>query len=47
MIAYHIHISSTDQFKQVGVHEKKKIEMRSIAVDGHRIWLFICVTISL
>ena len=26
---------------------KKMTEMRSIAVEGHRVWLCICVTISL
>ena len=29
MIQHHVHIRSTDQFNQVGVHEKN-IEMRSI-----------------
>ena len=29
MIEYHVHIRSTDQFKQVGVREKKMTEMRS------------------
>ena len=30
MIRHHVHIRSTDQFNQVGVHEKKMTEMRSI-----------------
>ena len=30
MIQHHVHIRSTDQFNQVGVHEKKMTEMRSI-----------------
>ena len=29
MINYHVHIRSKDQFKQVGVREKKMTEMRS------------------
>ena len=29
MIKYHVHIRSKDQFKQVGVREKKMTEMRS------------------
>ena len=36
MIEYHVHIRSTDHFKQVGVHEKKLTEMRSI-VEDHRV----------
>ena len=35
MIQYHVHIRSTDQFNQVGVHEKKRTEMRSI------VWMII------
>ena len=30
LIQHHVHNRSTDQFNQVGVHEKKKTEMRSI-----------------
>ena len=29
MIKYHVHIRSKDQFKQLGVREKKMTEMRS------------------
>ena len=47
IIAYHIHIRSTDQFKQVGVRETKMTEMRSIAVEGHHVWLCICVLTGL
>ena len=30
MIQHHVHIRSTDQFNQVGVHENKMTKMRSI-----------------
>ena len=30
LIPHHVHIRSTDQFNQVGVHEKKMTERRSI-----------------
>ena len=33
MIEYHVHVRSTDQFKQVGVREKKMTEMISIVKD--------------
>ena len=40
MIQHHVHIRSTDQFNQVGVHEKNdRNEINS--VDNHRVWLFI------
>ena len=40
MIQYHVHIRSTDQFKQFGVREKKMTEMWSL-VEDHRVWLCI------
>ena len=43
MIQHYVHIRSTDQFNQVGVHEKNdRNEINS--VDDHRVWLFIRVT---
>ena len=43
MIQHLVHIKSTDQFNQVGVHEKNdRNEINS--VDDHRVWLFIRVT---
>ena len=43
MIHYHVHIRSTDQFNQVGVHEKSdRNEINS--VDDHCVWLCIRVT---
>ena len=43
IIQHHVHIRSTDQFNQVGVHEKNdRNEINS--VDDHRIWLCIRVT---
>ena len=46
MIQHHVHIRSTDQFNQVGVHEKNdRSEINS--VDDHRVWLFIRVTSAL
>ena len=45
MIQHHVHIRSTDQFNQVGVHEKNdRIEINS--VDDHRVWLCIRVTFT-
>ena len=45
MIQHHVHIRSTDQFKQVGVQEKKdRNEINS--VDDHRAWLCIRVIFS-
>ena len=45
MIQHHVHIRSTDQFNQVGVHEKNdRNEINS--VDDHRVWLCICVIFS-
>ena len=32
---------------RLGCAKKKITEMQSIDVEGHSIWLFICVTISL
>ena len=44
MIQHHVYIRSTDQFNQVGVHEKNdRNEMNS--VYDHRVWLCIRVTI--
>ena len=43
MIQHHAHIGSTDQFNQVGVHEKNdRNEINS--VNDHRVWLCIRVT---
>ena len=43
MIQHHVHIRSTGQFNQVGVHEKNdRNEINS--VDDHRVWLFIRVS---
>ena len=43
MIQHHVRIKSTDQFNQVGVHEKNdRNEING--VDDHRVWLFIRVT---
>ena len=43
MIQRHVHIRSTDQFNQVGVHEKNdRNEINSM--DDHRVWLCICFT---
>ena len=40
MIQHHVHIRSTDQFNQVGVHEKNdRNEINSM--DDHRVWLCI------
>ena len=45
MIENHVHIRSTDHFKQVGVHEKNDgNEINS--VDDKCVWLCIRVTIS-
>ena len=45
MIQHHVQNRFTDQFNQVGVHEKNdRNEINS--VDDHRIWLFICVIFS-
>ena len=42
MIQHHVHTRSTDQFNQVGVHEKNyRNEVNS--VDDHRIWSCILV----
>ena len=40
MIKYHVHIRFTDQFNQVGVHDRNEIN----SVDDHRVWLCIRVT---
>ena len=45
-IQHHVHIRSTDQFKQVGVHVKNGRNEISI-VDDHRVWLCIRVTFPL
>ena len=45
MIQHHVHIRSTDQFNQVGVHAKNdRNEING--VDDHRVWLCIRVTFS-
>ena len=45
MIQHRVHIRSTDQYTQVGVHEKNdRNEINS--VDDHRVWLCIRVTLS-
>ena len=45
MIQHHVHIRSTDQFNQVGVHEKNdRDEINSM--DDHRVWLCIRFTFS-
>ena len=45
MIQHHVHIRSTDQFNQVGVHEKNdRNEINS--GDDHGVWLCIRVTFS-
>ena len=42
MIQHHVHISSIDQFNQVGVYEKNdRNEINS--VDDHRVWLYIAL----
>ena len=43
MIQHHVDIRSTDQFNQVGVHEKNDRNEIS-SVDEHRVWLCIRVT---
>ena len=45
IIQHHVHIRSTDQFNQVGVHEKND-RNKINSVDGHRVWLCIRVTFS-
>ena len=43
MFKHHVHIRSTYQFNQVGVHEKNdRNEINS--VDDHHVWLCICIT---
>ena len=45
MIQHHVHVRSTDQFNQVGVHGKNdRNEINN--VDNHRDWLSIRVTFS-
>ena len=45
MIQHHVYIRSTDQFNQVGVHEKNdRNEMKS--VNDHRVWLCVRVNFS-
>ena len=44
MIQNHVHITSTDHFKQVGVHGKITNEINS--VDDRCVWLCIRVTFS-
>ena len=45
MIQHHVHIRSTDQFNQVGVHDKNdRNELNS--VDAHRVWLCTPLTFS-
>ena len=44
MIENHVHIRSTDHFKQEGVHGKKTNEINS--VDDRCVWLCIRVTFS-
>ena len=43
MIQHHVHIRSTDQFNQVGVHElNDRNEINS--VDDHHIWFSIRIS---
>ena len=44
IIENHVHIRSTDHFKQVGVHGKMTSEINS--VDDRCVWLCIRVTFS-
>ena len=44
MIENHVHIRSTDDFKQVGVHGKMTNEINS--VDDRCVWLCIRITFS-
>ena len=45
MIQHHVHIRSTDQFNQVGMHgENDRNEINS--VGDHRVWLCIRITFS-
>ena len=45
MIQHRVHIRSTDQFNQIGVHEKNdRNDINS--VDDHRVWLYIHVTFT-
>ena len=44
MIENHVHIRSTDHFKQVGVHGKMTNEINS--VDDRCVWLCIRITFS-
>ena len=44
MIENHVHIRSTDRFKQVGVHGKMTNEING--VDDRCVWLCIRVTFS-
>ena len=46
MIQHHVYIKSTDQFKQVGVCEKKNDRKEINSLDDHHVWLCICVTFS-
>ena len=45
MIQQHVHIRSTDQFSQVGVHGKNDRNEIHI-VDAYHVWLCIRVTFS-
>ena len=40
-----VHIRSTDQFNQVGVHEKNDSRNEINSVDDHRVWLCVRITI--
>ena len=41
LIPHHVHIRSTDQFNQVGVHEKKNDRDEINIVDAHRVWFYL------
>ena len=45
MIHHHVHIGSTDQFNQVGVHEKNDRNAIN-SMDVHHVCLCICITFS-
>ena len=45
IIQHHVHIRSTDQFKQVGVREKIE-RNKTNSVNDHRFWLCIGATFS-
>ena len=44
MVENHVHIRSTDHFKQVGEHGKMTNEINSVA--DRCVWLCICITFS-